>query len=71
MFNKYLFENLAVYEIMWKNTVEPRRPQMTIWRMRIAYCKPMATNKQSEYVILVALPLQKWFRQRASILCYK
>jgi hypothetical protein len=23
-------ENLAVYEIMWKSTVEPDRPQMTI-----------------------------------------
>jgi len=21
---------------MWKNTVEPGKPQMTIWRMRIA-----------------------------------
>jgi hypothetical protein len=27
---------LAVYEIMWKNIVEPGRPQMTIRRMRIA-----------------------------------
>jgi hypothetical protein len=24
------FENRAVYEIMWKNMVEPDRPQMTI-----------------------------------------
>ena len=30
-------ENHAVYEIMWKNIVQPGRPQMTIWRMRIAY----------------------------------
>jgi hypothetical protein len=29
-------KNRAVYEIMWKITVEPDRPQMTIWRMRIA-----------------------------------
>jgi len=29
-------ENLAVYKIMWKHTVERDRPQMTIWRMRIA-----------------------------------
>jgi hypothetical protein len=29
-------ENLATYEIMWKSIVEPDRPQMTIWRMRIA-----------------------------------
>jgi len=30
------FENRAVYEIMWKNIVQPDRPQMTPWRMRIA-----------------------------------
>ena len=37
-FNNFFFsENLAVYEIMWKNIVEQDRPQMTIWRMRIAY----------------------------------
>ena len=30
------FEILAVYEIMWKNIVEPDRPQMTVRRMRIA-----------------------------------
>jgi hypothetical protein len=32
----FSFENRAVYEIMWKNFVERSRPQMTIWRMRIA-----------------------------------
>jgi hypothetical protein len=30
------FENLAVNEIVWKNIIEWGRPQMTIWRMRIA-----------------------------------
>jgi len=29
-------QNHAVYEMMWKNTVERERPQMTIWRMPIA-----------------------------------
>jgi hypothetical protein len=29
-------ENRAVYEIKWKNIVEPGRPQVTIWRMRVA-----------------------------------
>jgi len=29
-------ENRPVCEIMWKNTVQPGRPRMTIWRMRIA-----------------------------------
>ena len=30
-------KNRALYEIMWKNVVEGGRPQMKIWRMRIAY----------------------------------
>jgi len=34
MFNKFFFENIAVYEIMWKSTAQPATPQMTIWRMR-------------------------------------
>jgi len=29
-FNNFFPENLAVYEIMWKNIVEPDRWQMTI-----------------------------------------
>jgi len=29
------FFNPAVYEIMWKNVVQPDGPQVTIWRMRI------------------------------------
>ena len=32
----HFFENRALYEIMWKNVVELERPQITIWRMRIA-----------------------------------
>ena len=31
----FFSEKRAVYEIMWKNIVEPGRPHMT-WRMRIA-----------------------------------
>jgi len=47
----------AIYEIMWKNIVQPGRPQMTIWRMRIACCVTKATNTLSEYVILISFPL--------------
>jgi hypothetical protein len=38
------FENRAVYEIKWENVVEPDRPQMTIWRMRLSHRTPKATN---------------------------
>jgi hypothetical protein len=55
---------------MWKNTVEPGRPQMTIWRMRIAYWIPQATNTHSEYVTLSAFPLQQWLHERASMFHY-
>jgi len=37
IFRNFLFsENRAVYERIIKNIVEPDRPPMTIWRMRIA-----------------------------------
>jgi len=62
------FENLAVYEIMYENIVEPRRPQMTIWRMRIACCIPKATNTHSEYVMLIAFPLQHCMHEGALLL---
>jgi hypothetical protein len=29
-------ENRAVYEVMWKNVVEPDKPEMTIWCMCFA-----------------------------------
>jgi len=43
-----------------KNTVERGKPQMTVWRMRIAYYVTLATNTHSEYAIPIPLPLQKW-----------
>ena len=61
-------ENRAVYEIMWENIVERVRPQMTIWRMRIASWMPKATNTHSQYVILIAFPLQQRLDERPSVL---
>jgi hypothetical protein len=63
-------ENRAVYEIMWKNMVERGRPQMTIWRMHIACCITKATNTHSQYVMLIAFPLQQWLHERTSMLRY-
>jgi hypothetical protein len=53
----FFFKNRVVYEIMWKNIVQPARPQTTIWRIRIACWIPKATNTLSDYVKLVAFPL--------------
>jgi hypothetical protein len=56
----FFFEDLAVYEITWKNIVQPDRPQMAIWRMHVACWIPKATNTKSEYVILIVFTLQQW-----------
>ena len=62
-------ENRNVYEIMWKNTVEPNRP-LTLWRIRVACWIPKATDTHSQYVTLIAFPLKQWLRERASVLHY-
>ena len=68
MFNNFLFEILTICNVMWRNTVEPGSPQTTIWRVQILCWVPKATNTNSEYVILIALPRQKWSHERASLL---
>ena len=68
MLNNLFPEDRAVYELMWKNVVEPDRPQMTIRRMRCACWIPKATDTHSEYVILGAFRRQQCLRGRAQ--CY-
>jgi len=63
----FFSKNRVIYEIMWENIVQPDRPQIT-WRMRIARWVPKATNTHSEYVILIAFPLQQWLQERAPML---
>ena len=64
----FFFENRSVYEIMWKNSVDSGRLQMTIWR--IAYWIRRATNTLSKHVILIAFPLLHWLNERALVLRY-
>ena len=51
MFDNFFFspEDRAVYEIMWKTTVEPSKPQMKIWRISIAcwILNPYRTNVEN------------------------
>jgi hypothetical protein len=70
MFNNLPTENHVVYETVWKNIVQPKTPQMTIWRMRTACWIPKATNTISEWVIFIAFPLQQWLHDRASLFRY-
>jgi hypothetical protein len=51
-------------------TVQQGRLKTTIWRKRIACWIPKATNTHSEYVIIIALPLQHWLHEGASISRY-
>jgi hypothetical protein len=66
--NFFSFENHVVDEIMWKISVKLGMPQVKIWRMHIACWIPKATNTQSEYIILIAFPLQQWLHDRATML---
>jgi hypothetical protein len=66
----FSFESRAVDEIMWKDIVQPDRPQTTTWRMRIACWITKATLTHSEYVILVAFLPHQWLHERASMLRY-
>jgi len=49
---------------MRKNTVEPDRPQMTIWLMRILCWISKSTNTSTKYVLLFAGFI--WLRIRRS-----
>jgi len=65
MFNNFIRK--SCYEVMWKNTEEPDRPQMTICRTLNECWTTKATNTNSKYVILIAFPLQQWLHECASI----
>jgi len=67
MFSGIFSEIRAVYYRVWKNMVRPDRPQMTIRRMRFPCWILKATNTHSQYVILIAFPLQQWLHERLSM----
>jgi hypothetical protein len=50
IFNKFFLKILPF--IIWKNTVQPHRPQMTIWCISIACWICKATCTHSEYIVL-------------------
>jgi hypothetical protein len=53
-----------------KYRIKSDRPQIKIWRMRIACWITKAKNTHSEYLILDASPLQQWLYERVSLLRY-
>jgi len=66
----FFFENRAIYNIMWKNTVDAGRPQINIWHMRIECWITKATNTHSQYVIFTDFLMQPWLHKGASKLRY-
>jgi hypothetical protein len=60
-----LWDNVEKY-----GTARQAADHDTIRRMRFAWWIPKATNTHSQYVILIAFPLQQWLHERASILRY-
>jgi len=50
------------------NIVEPDRPQMTIWRMRIACWITKTAKTHSEYEVLIRFALQQLVHERATVL---
>jgi len=52
IFSNVFFKNFAIYK-MCKDTVEPIRPQVTIWHMSLACWISKVTITLLEYVILI------------------
>jgi hypothetical protein len=38
--------------------------------MRFARCIPKATNTHSQYILLIAVPQQRWLHKSVSFLCH-
>jgi len=66
-----VFRKSSLYEIMWKDTVQSDKAQMTIWGMCIACWKTKAKNTHSDYVILIAFPLQLWLHDHSLTVTHK
>jgi len=71
---KNCFKTCAVYQIIWKNMVEPRLAigDNIIGHMPFACWLTKARNAHPEYMIPIAFLLQQWLYERASVSsCYK
>ena len=62
------FFKSGLYEMTWKSMVQPSRPHIAIWRMHIWRWIHKATNTHSEYVLIIAFPLQQLLHECASTL---
>jgi len=65
IFNNF-FENPAVYEIIWKNIVEPGRQHITMWLLRSSCWILKSTNTHSEYAIRINFQMRQCLCQHVS-----
>jgi hypothetical protein len=70
-------ENPAVYDMMWKNMVEPHMSEMIVRFMRFAYWATKVTtyththtHTHTECIIDTSFPCQQWIKEQASVLGY-
>jgi hypothetical protein len=69
MFSNFCFKFMPFFfEVILKNIVERAGPHMTVWRMCIECWIPKATSTNSDYVPHIAVPLQQWLNERATML---
>jgi hypothetical protein len=71
MSNNFFFSKIVLFMRYAKNIAESDRPQLTIRRIRIACWIHKAIDTHSEYVILIAFPLQQWLRELASLIRHR
>jgi len=66
------FDKRAVYETMWKYFSDPGRPQIKIWRMRIACWISMATSTHTLRIcnIFCFSTATKFPRKRLNVTLY-
>jgi hypothetical protein len=50
---RLFFQSRPLYDIMWKSIVKLGKPQITIWRLRIACWIPKFTDKHPLCIILL------------------
>jgi len=62
------FWKSCLFEITWKNMVEPRGPQLKISSVLLISWINKATDTHPEYAVLMTFPLQKWLGERGSML---
>jgi hypothetical protein len=60
-FSNFISEIRAAYGIMWKNAVEPYRPQYGPWALRFGNLSLQARTRN---IMFVFFPQQRYIRQR-------